>query len=122
LIRQATVKIAGVFAEPPRSTRMLNKLLPTTGKVDPASQERVRISDPYINQWLDFFKQQDELAKTGAPALTREKLIETLAGMKSEEEFIQAAKILAQPSKWDMFIEYWINGLLSGPATMPRIS
>lgn len=81
------------------------------------AQERVRISDPYIQQWLAFFKEQDALAKTGAPALTQEKLIQALASMKTPEEFIAAAKVLAKPSKWDMFIEYWINGLLSGPAT-----
>lgn len=109
--------IAGAYAESGRTQRLLSKSRPTTGKVDPATEERVRISDPYIQQWLEFFKGQDALAKTGAPALTKEKLIETLSNMKTPEEFIQAAKILAQPTKWDMFIEYWINGLLSGPAT-----
>jgi hypothetical protein len=116
-VRTGTVKIAGVFAEPPRSTRLLNKDLPTGGMIPSETKERVRISDPYINQWLEFFKQQDELARTGAPAMTREKFIETLAGMKSPEEFVAAAKVLEKPSKWDMLIEYWINGLLSGPAT-----
>ncbi len=116
-VRTGTLKIAGVFSEPPRSTRLLNQHYPTGGMIPAKTEERVRISDPYINQFLEFFKEQDALAKTGAPALTKEKLIQTLAGMQSQEELLQAAKILAQPSKWDMFIEYWINGLLSGPAT-----
>lgn len=116
-VRRGTIKIAGVFAEPPRSTRLLNKDLPTGGMIPADTKERIRISDPYINQWLEFFKEQDALAKTGAPAMTKEKLIETLSNMKTPEEFISAAKALDKPSKWDMFIEYWINGLLSGPAT-----
>ena len=116
-VRTGTIKIAGVFAEPPRSTRLLNKELPTTAPAQAETPERVRISDPYIQQWLQFFKEQDELASTGAPALTREKLVQVLAGMKTPEEFIAAAKALEKPSKWDMFIEYWINGLLSGPQT-----
>lgn len=109
--------IAGVYAESGRTQRLLSKSRPTGGMIPSETPERVRISDPYINQWLEFFKEQDALAKTGAPALTKEKLIQTLAGMKTPEEFIAAAKVLAQPTKWDMFIEYWINGLLSGPAT-----
>lgn len=115
-VEEGLTKIAGLYAESGRTQRVLSKVRPT-GATDAASEERVRISDPYIQQWLEFFKEQDALAKTGAPALTKEKLIETLANMKTTEEFIQAAKILAQPTKWDMFIEYWINGLLSGPAT-----
>ncbi len=116
-VSQGVKNIAGAYAESGRTQRLLSKNRPTTGKVDPASAERVRISDPYIAQWLEFFKQQDELAATGAPALTKDKLVQALASMKTPEEFIAAAKVLAKPGKWDMFIEYWINGLLSGPAT-----
>lgn len=116
-VEKATQNIAGVFAEPPRSTRLLNKDLPTGGMIPAKTEERVRISDPYINQWLDFFKQQDDLAKAGAPALTKQKMVQIIAGMKSPEEFAAVAKVMASPSKWDMFVEYWINGLLSSPVT-----
>lgn len=116
-VDDAVRSIAGAYAESGRTQRLLSKSRPTGGNIPADSQERIRISDPYINQWLEFFKGQDALAKTGAPALTKEKLVETLSQMQTPEELIQAAKVLAQPTKWDMFIEYWINGLLSGPAT-----
>lgn len=115
-VEEGLTKIAGLYAESGRTQRVLSKARPT-GATDAASEERVRISDPYIQQWLEFFKEQDALAKTGAPALTKEKLIEALANMKTPDEFVAAAKTLADPTKWDMFVEYWINGLLSGPAT-----
>jgi hypothetical protein len=116
-VDQGVASIAGAYAESGRTQRLLSKDRPTGGMIPSQSKERVRISDPYINQWLEFFKEQEALAKTGAPALTKEKLVEVLAGMKTPEEFMAAAKALAKPTKWDMFIEYWINGLLSGPAT-----
>ena len=116
-VSQGVKNIAGAYAESGRTQRLLSKDRPTGGMIPADSQERVRISDPYIQQWLAFFKQQDELAATGAPALTKDKLVEALASMKTPEEFVAAAKVLANPTKWDMFIEYWINGLLSGPAT-----
>lgn len=116
-VEEAVGKIAGVYAESGRTQRLLSPARPTGGMIPATSEERIRISDPYIKQWLDFFKQQDALAKTGAPALTRQKLVQILSNMQSPDEFIAAAKVMAQPSKWDMFVEYWINGLLSSPAT-----
>lgn len=116
-VEEAVGKIAGVYAESGRTQRLLSPARPTGGMIPAKSDEKIRISDPYIKQWLDFFKQQDELAKTGAPALTRQKLVQILSGMQSPEEFMAAAKVMAQPSKWDMFVEYWINGLLSSPVT-----
>jgi len=116
-VDQGVTSIAGAYAESGRTQRLLSKDRPTGGMIPSETKERVRISDPYINQWLEFFKEQETLAKTGAPALTKEKLLQVLTGMKTPEEFVAAAKVLSKPSKWDMFIEYWINGLLSGPAT-----
>ena len=116
-VQEAVSKIAGVYAESGRTQRLLSPSRPTTGMIPAKTEEKVRISDPYIKQWLDFFKQQDDLAKTGAPALTRQKLTQIISGMKTPEEFMAAAKVMANPTKWDMFVEYWINGLLSSPAT-----
>lgn len=116
-VEQAVGKIAGVYAESGRTQRLLSPKRPTGGMIPAQSEEKIRISDPYIKQWLDFFTQQDNLAKSGAPALTRQKMVQLLAGMQSPEELVAAAKVLANPSKWDMFVEYWINGLLSSPAT-----
>lgn len=116
-IEEAVGKIAGVYAESGRTQRLLSPARPTGGMIPAKSEEKIRISDPYVNQWLDFFKQQDELAKAGAPALTRQKLVQILANMKTPEEFMAVAKVMAAPSKWDMFVEYWINGLLSSPVT-----
>lgn len=116
-VEQAVGKIAGVYAESGRTQRLLSPARPTGGMIPAKSEEKIRISDPYIKQWLDFFKQQDALAKTGAPALTKPKLVQILSNLQSPDEFMAAAKVMAQPSKWDMFVEYWINGLLSSPAT-----
>lgn len=116
-VEEAVGRIAGVYAESGRTQRLLSPARPTTGMIPAKSEEKIRISDPYIKQWLDFFQQQDALAKVGAPALTRQKLTQLLAGMKTQEELMAAAKVMANPTKWDMFVEYWINGLLSSPAT-----
>lgn len=116
-VDDAVRSIAGAYAESGRTQRLLSKNRPTGGNIPADSEERVRISDPYINQWLEFFKQQDALANMGAPALTKDKLVEALSNMKTDAEFVAAAKVLANPTKWDMFLEYWINGLLSGPQT-----
>jgi|CXWL01.1.fsa_nt_gi hypothetical protein len=116
-VEQATQKIAGVYAESGRTQRLLSPLRPTGGNIPAQTQEQIRLSDPYIKQWLDFFQEQDKAAAIGAPALTKAKLVQVLAGMKTQEELIAAAKVLSNPTKWDMFIEYWINGLLSSPAT-----
>ena len=116
-VDEAVGKIAGVYAESGRTQRLLSPSRPTGGMIPATSEEKIRISDPYIKQWMDFFKQQDDLAKSGAPALTRQKLVQILSHMQSPEEFMAAAKVMAAPTKWDMFVEYWINGLLSSPAT-----
>lgn len=115
-VQQGLTRIAGVFAETGRSTRLLRSTLPG-GQAASATPERVRIADPYINQWLDFFRDQEQRAKMGGAALTPDKLVSVLATMKTQEEIVHAAKALGNPTKWDMFVEYWINGLLSSPQT-----
>jgi len=116
-VRTGLLKLSGVYAETGRSERQLSSKLPISEAPAVDSPERVRISDPYIQQWLDFFQKQSELAKMGAPAMTLEKMISALATLKSPEEFIRLLKAMDKPTKFDMFIEYWINGLLSGPQT-----
>lgn len=116
-VEAATQKIAGIYAESGRTQRLLSPKRPTGGNITAKSEEKIRISDQYIKQWLDFFQEQDKLARLGAPALTKDKLVQVLSNMQTQEEFLAAAKVLANPSKWDMFVEYWINGLLSSPAT-----
>lgn len=116
-VDNALTRLAGTYAESGRTQRLLSPALPTGGMIPAESQERIRISDAYIQQWLAFFQEQEQLANIGAPALTPEKLVGLLAELQSPEQLIAAAKVLAKPSKWDMFVEYWINGLLSGPQT-----
>ncbi len=116
-VRQGLLKLSGVYAETGRSQRLLSSKLPIEHAPAAASEERVRISDPYIQQWLDFFQQQDELDKMGAPAVTIEKVVSALAELKTPEQVIGMLKAMDKPTKFDMFIEYWINGLLSGPQT-----
>lgn len=116
-VDEAVTRIAGAYAESGRTQRLLSQKLPTGGNVVSQTEERVRISDPYIQQWLAFFQQQDQLAAMGSPAMTKQKFVQVMASMQSPEEFMAAAKVLAKPTKWDMFMEYWINGLLSGPQT-----
>lgn len=116
-VRTGLLKLSGVYAETGRSQRLLNSKLPTEGDAVTASEERVRISDPYIQQWMDFFQKQDELDKMGAPAVTLDKVVSALAEMKTPEQMMALVKAMDKPSMFDMFIEYWINGLLSGPQT-----
>ena len=110
-------KIAGVYAETGRSQRLLSSTRPTTGMIPADSAERVRIADPYLQQWLTFFQQQDQLARMGAPALTPEKMASALAELKSDEEMVKLLTAMDRPSRFDLFLEYWVNGLLSGPQT-----
>lgn len=119
-VRTGLLKLSGVYAETGRAERLLSASRPieqAAGAAAPASPERVRISDPYIQQWLDFFQKQDELDKMGAPAVTINKVIAALADMKTPEQLLSLLKAMDKPTKFDMFIEYWINGLLSGPQT-----
>lgn len=116
-ISRGLKNIAGVYAESGRTQRLLSEKLPTGGQIPSMSKEQVRISDPYIQQWMEFFKQQEALDKMGAPSMPREKFIQILASIKTPQEMARLAQIAANPSKWDMFLEYWINGLLSGPQT-----
>lgn len=117
MISRGLKNIAGVYAESGRTQRLLSEKLPTGGNIPSMSKEQVRISDPYIQQWMEFFKQQEALDKMGAPSMPREKFVQILASIKSPQEMARLAQIAANPSKWDMFLEYWINGLLSGPQT-----
>ena len=116
-IGDGVTNVAGVYAEPGRTVRLMHRDLPTTGAVTPPTPERVRIQDPYLQQWLAFFQKQHERATLDLPHLSPEKLATALAMMKTPEDFARIATILDKPTKWDMFLEYWINGLLSGPQT-----
>lgn len=117
VIGDGLTKVAGVYAEPARTVRLLNKDLPITSEVVPPTKERVRIADPYLNQWLAFFQQQAERAQMGLPSVSPDRLAAMIATLKTPEQVAMLAKVAAKPSLWDLFVEYWINGLLSGPQT-----
>jgi hypothetical protein len=120
-VDDSLTKIAGVYAESGRTQRMLREGLPTGGMIPADSPERVRISDQYLQQWLGFFQQQDELAKLGAPAVTKERFVSMVASMKSPEQLAKFVKAVNDPTWGDMVAEVYVNGLLSGLAPVKNI-
>lgn len=115
----ATTKIIGLYAETGRSTRLMNRKLPIGQAAEDAAQRdpEFRIADPFINQMYDFFKQASDEAMIYPDAVTAERLVEMASALKTDQELAVFAKAITKPTWWDMGMEVWINGLLSGPIT-----
>lgn len=112
-------KIAGVFAETGRAQRQLNEVLPGTQAVTPPSMERVQIADQYIQQWLDFFKQQEALAEIGLPSKNIDDLAKIVASLKTPEQIAKLSKDMREGrlSVGDWWTSWVYFTALSNPAT-----
>ena len=60
---------------------------------------------------------KDFISATGDANISPEKIAEALSDMATPEQVSKFVKQARRATTWDMFIEAWINGLLSGPVT-----
>ncbi len=57
------------------------------------------------------------LTSTADKKITPESLAEAISGMETPAQVAAFVKQAKRATTWDMFVEAWINGLLSGPVT-----
>lgn len=114
----AVTKIAGLYAETGRTTRLLNKDLPQAAAAEAMKRDpQFRIADPMINQLAEMFTKAEQASKINPGGMTVDKMADMILALKTDEELAVFAKAASKPGWWDMFTEVWINGLLSGPVT-----
>lgn len=114
----ATTKMAGLYAESGRTTRLLNQKYPIQEAAEAVKRDpEFRIADAMIQQLYEFFAKAQAATGVNPGGMTVEKVADMVLSMKTEEEMAVFAKAISKPGWWDMFTEVWINGLLSGPVT-----
>jgi hypothetical protein len=114
----ATTKMAGLYAESGRTTRLLNQKYPIQEAAEAMKRDpEFRIADAMIQQLYEFFAKAQAATGVTPGGMTVEKVADMVLSMKTEEEMAVFAKAISKPGWWDMFTEVWINGLLSGPVT-----
>ena len=118
-MRQATVKIVGPIAESGRVQRLQKANLPLSAepKFTMEREPQFRISEPFINQLYGMLTQAQAIREVAPGALTPERLALMISKLKTPEQLMAFARKMENPTWWDMAMEVWINGLLSGPIT-----
>lgn len=64
-----------------------------------------------------YLDEMNRAVKNFASGVNPTRIVEMVRNIESPDHLLKFANAMKQPSFKDMFVEYWVNGLLSGPAT-----